>query len=72
MSKNLVIVESPTKAKTIGKYLGKDFVVMSSQGHIRDIDGVGKNSMGIDFANGYAPNYVIDSHKTQLDRKSVV
>ena len=66
MSKNLVIVESPTKAKTIGKYLGKDFVVMSSQGHIRDIDGVGKNSMGIDFANGYAPNYVIDSHKTQL------
>ena len=49
MSKNLVIVESPAKAKTIEKFLGNDFHVLSSQGHIRDIEGVGKNSIGIDF-----------------------
>ena len=61
-----MIVESPSKGKTIAKYLGKDFRLMSSQGHIRDIEGVGKNSMGIDFENGYAPNYVIDKEKEQL------
>ena len=66
MSKNLVIVESPAKAKTIEKFLGADFHVLSSQGHIRDIESVGKNSMGIDFEHGYQPNYVIDPHKTQL------
>ena len=66
MSKNLVIVESPAKAKTIEKFLGKDFRVLSSQGHIRDIEAIGKNSMGIDFNNGYAPNYVIDKQKEHL------
>jgi len=66
MSKNLVIVESPAKAKTIEKFLGADYHVLSSQGHIRDIEPLGKNSMGIDFENGYAPNYVIDEHKTHL------
>lgn len=66
MSKNLMIVESPSKGKTIAKYLGKDFQLMSSQGHIRDIEGIGKNSMGIDFSNGYAPNYVIEKEKEQL------
>lgn len=66
MSKNLVIVESPKKAKTIGQYLGSDYVVMSSQGHIRDIEGIGKNSIGIDFQNGYKPHYVIDSQKAAL------
>lgn len=66
MSKNLVIVESPAKAKTIEKFLGPDFHVLSSQGHIRDIEGVGRNSLGIDFNNHYAPNYVIDSTKTAL------
>jgi DNA topoisomerase-1 len=66
MSKNLVIVESPAKAKTIEKFLGKDFRVLSSQGHIRDIEAIGKNSMGIDFQNGYAPNYVIDTQKENL------
>ena len=66
MSKNLVIVESPTKAKTISKFLGSDYQVMSSQGHIRDIEGFGKNNVGIDFSNGYAPNYVVDSQKEQL------
>ena len=66
MSKNLVIVESPAKAKTIEKFLGKDFRVLSSQGHIRDIEAIGKNSMGIDFQNSYAPNYVIDKQKEHL------
>ena len=66
MSTNLMIVESPSKGKTIAKYLGKDFRLMSSQGHVRDIEGIGKNSMGIDFENGYAPNYVIDKEKQQL------
>ena len=66
MSKNLVIVESPAKAKTIEHFLGKDYHVMSSQGHIRDIEGVGKNSIGIDFTNGYRPNYVIDAGKHKL------
>ena len=66
MSKNLMIVESPSKGKTIAKYLGKDFHLMSSQGHVRDIEGIGKNSMGIDFSNGYAPNYVIEKDKIQL------
>ena len=66
MSTNLMIVESPSKGKTIAKYLGKDFRLMSSQGHVRDIEGIGKNSMGIDFDNGYAPNYVIDKEKQQL------
>ena len=66
MSKNLVIVESPAKAKTIEKFLGKDFRVLSSQGHIRDIEAIGKNSMGIDFQRGYAPNYVIDKQKEHL------
>lgn len=66
MSKNLVIVESPAKAKTIEKFLGKDYHVLSSQGHIRDIEPLGKNSMGIDFAHGYTPNYVIDPKKRHL------
>ena len=66
MSKNLVIVESPAKAKTIEKFLGADYHVLSSQGHIRDIEPLGKNSMGIDFENGYRPNYVIDTHKEHL------
>ena len=66
MSKNLVIVESPAKAKTIEKFLGSDYHVLSSQGHIRDIESVGKNSMGIDFEHGYQPHYAIDEHKTHL------
>lgn len=61
-----MIVESPGKAGMIEKYLGKDFRVMASRGHIRDIEGVGKNSMGVDFNNSYAPNYVIDKDKIAL------
>ena len=66
MSKNLVIVESPAKAKTIEKFLGSEYHVLSSQGHVRDIEPIGKNSMGIDFSNGYRPNYAIDPHKEHL------
>lgn len=66
MSKNLLIVESPHKAKTIEKFLGADYRVLSSQGHIRDIEGKGKNSMGIDFEHDYKPNYVIDPQKTHI------
>jgi len=57
---NLVIVESPAKAKTIEKYLGTGFTVRSSYGHIRDI---AKKGMGIDIENGFAPNYEISSDK---------
>ena len=57
---NLVIVESPAKAKTIEKYLGKDFVVRSSYGHIRDIQ---KKGMGIDIAGGFVPTYEISPDK---------
>lgn len=66
MSKNLVIVESPAKAKTIEKFLGADYHVLSSQGHIRDIEGSGKRNIGIDFAHGYAPNYVLEPSKLHL------
>ncbi|MBR1809460.1 MAG: type I DNA topoisomerase [Paludibacteraceae bacterium] len=66
MSKNLVIVESPHKAKTIERFLGKDYRVLASQGHIRDIEGIGKNSMGIDFQNNYAPHYAVDPKKKRL------
>ena len=66
MSKNLVIVESPGKVKTIKSFLGDDFKVMSSQGHIRDIEPKGKNSLGIDLEHGYEPNYVIDANKEHL------
>ncbi len=66
MSKNLVIVESPAKAKTIEKFLGTEYHVLSSQGHVRDIEPIGKNSMGIDFEHGYQPHYAIDAHKEHL------
>lgn len=53
--KNLVIVESPAKAKTIEKYLGKNYRVVASVGHIRDLK---KSSMSIDFDNNYEPEYI--------------
>ncbi len=63
MSKNLVIVESPAKAKTIEKFLGKEFEVMSSMGHIRDLSDKG---LGIDFDNNYAPRYEVSSDKKKI------
>ncbi len=63
MAKNLVIVESPAKAKTIEKFLGKDYQVMSSFGHIRDLE---KNKLGVDLEHGYKPNYVIPPDKKKV------
>ncbi len=63
MLKNLVIVESPAKAKTIEKFLGKDYKVMSSYGHIRDLK---KKSFSIDIDNGFKPVYEIPDDKKQL------
>ena len=69
--KNLVIVESPTKSKTIEKFLGKDFVVKSSNGHIRDL---AKKEMSIDIENQYEPEYHIteEKHKLVADLKKAV
>ncbi|OGL21500.1 DNA topoisomerase I [Candidatus Saccharibacteria bacterium RIFCSPHIGHO2_01_FULL_45_15] len=70
MSKNLLIVESPAKAKTIEKYLGSDFRVLSSVGHIRSI--VKKTSDGtppIDVANGFKTQYEVDPEKTKIVRE---
>lgn len=63
MQKNLVIVESPAKAKTIEKFLGKDYKVMSSYGHIRDLK---KKDLGIDLENGYTPIYEVPSDKKKV------
>ena len=64
MAKNLVIVESPAKKKIIQGFLGKDFVVESSIGHIRDLPK--KGGMAIDIENGFEPNYVISEDKTKV------
>ena len=63
MSKNLVIVESPAKAKTIEKFLGSDFKVVSSNGHIADLP---SNELGIDLENDYNPKYIISKDKKDL------
>jgi DNA topoisomerase I len=63
MAKNLVIVESPAKAKTIEKILGKDFEVKSCFGHIRDLE---KDDMGIDIANNFKPKYTIPDDKEKI------
>ena len=53
-NKNLVIVESPAKAKTIGKYLGPDYEVRACMGHLRDLP---KSTLGVDVANDFEPDY---------------
>ncbi len=63
MAKNLLIVESPAKAKTIEKILGKDFEVKSCYGHIRDLD---KGDMGIEVANNFKPNYIVPEEKMKV------
>ncbi|MCC6688544.1 MAG: toprim domain-containing protein, partial [Saprospiraceae bacterium] len=63
MVKNLLIVESPAKAKTIEKYLGKDFIVKSSYGHVRDLE---KGSKGINIEKDFEPNYVVQPDKLKL------
>ncbi len=80
MAKNLVIVESPSKSKTIEKYLGKDYKVVSSKGHIRDLSTKGKFGLGVDIEDHFKPNYttikgkkkVIDELKKDVKNASFV
>lgn len=65
MSNSLIVVESPTKVKTIKKFLGKDFNVVASMGHIKDLP---KKTLGIDLEKDFEPTYhVIDSKKKTID-----
>ena len=66
MAKNLVIVESPSKSKTIEKYLGKNYKVVSSKGHIRDLATTGKYGLGVDIEHGFTPSYIPISGKKKL------
>ena len=63
---NLVIVESPAKSKTIEKYLGKDYKVVSSKGHIRDLATKGKFGLGVDIDNNFEPTYEIIKGKKKM------
>ena len=63
MAKNLVIVESPAKAKTIGKYLGKDFTVKASLGHVKDLP---KKNLSVDVDNDFTPVYEVIEGKKKL------
>jgi len=63
MSKSLLIVESPTKAKTLGRYLGKKFVVKASVGHVKDLP---KNKLGIDLEKDFHPEYQIIRGKKKI------
>lgn len=67
MGKNLVIVESPTKVKSIGKYLGSNYVVSSSKGHVRDLSTKGKFGLGVDIEDNFKPDY-----KTIKGKKAVI
>ncbi|HAA01214.1 MAG TPA: DNA topoisomerase I, partial [Flavobacteriales bacterium] len=63
MAKNLVIVESPAKAKTIEGFLGKDYIVKSSFGHVRDL---AKSGLSIDIDNGFLPHYEVSEDKKKV------
>jgi len=63
MAKNLVIVESPAKAKTIGKYLGKNFTVKASLGHVKDLP---KKNLSVDVDNDFTPVYEVIEGKKKL------
>ena len=63
---NLVIVESPSKAKTIGRYLGPDYTVKASMGHLRDLP---KSKMGVDLENDFTPQYIPVKGKEELIRE---
>ncbi len=66
MANKLVIVESPAKSKTIGQYLGKDYIVKSSVGHIRDLAVTGKGGLGIDVENDFKPTYMVLPEKKKV------
>ena len=69
MSKNLVIVESPAKAKTINKYLGSDYTVMASIGHIKDLP---TKELGVDVENDFEPTYVVIPDARKRNNKKTV
>src|SRR2546427_8123570 len=69
MAKNLVVVESPAKAKTINKYLGKDFIVKASIGHIKDLPSKG---LGVDVQNNFQPDYEIIPDSRKRNNKKIV
>lgn len=66
MSKKLVIVESPSKSKTIENYLGSEYIVTSSKGHIRDLATSGKEGLGVDVENQFEPKYVVSKEKKDV------
>ena len=66
MSKKIVIVESPSKSKTIEKYLGSDYIVTYSKGHVRDLATSGKEGLGVDVENQFLPKYVINKDKKDV------
>ncbi|HEY7698691.1 MAG TPA: toprim domain-containing protein, partial [Vicinamibacteria bacterium] len=63
MPKSLVIVESPAKAKTINKFLGRNYVVRASMGHVRDLP---KSKLGVDVEHGFEPDYVVIPKKKKV------
>src|SRR5881398_2461226 len=69
MAKSLVVVESPAKAKTINKYLGKDFIVMASIGHIKDLPSKG---LGVDVQNNFEPTYEVIPHAKKRNNPKIV
>ncbi|MDD4194317.1 MAG: type I DNA topoisomerase [Acholeplasmataceae bacterium] len=71
MSKKLIIVESPSKAKTIGSYVGDDVLVLSSKGHVRDLATTGVDGLGVDLENEYLPIYKIIPGKQQLVKELI-
>ena len=69
MSRNLVIVESPAKAKTIEKFLGKEFKVASSFGHISDLP---SNELGVNIDNNFSPKYIVTDDKKKIVSENVI
>ena len=65
MPKALVVVESPAKAKTINKYLGRDYKVVASMGHVRDLP---KSKLGVDVEEGFEPDYEIIPTRKKVSR----
>ena len=77
MTKNLVIVESPAKARTIERYLGADYKVLASYGHVRDLpENPGKGKLGVDVEHDFAPEYVVNEDRRKqvasITRRPVV
>ncbi|TNF06626.1 MAG: type I DNA topoisomerase [Bacillota bacterium] len=66
MSKKLIIVESPSKSKTIASYVGKDVIVLSSKGHIRDLATTGVDGLGLDIKDNFKPNYTVIPSKKSI------